>query len=330
MPLSDCPAAVFAGCQTLLRRTPEPALRRVEIAGFMIRRHSGRVVVFCVLLAAGLAELSGSGAAAEEPGPELLAPQNLVAWCIVPFDAAQRTPEQRADMVRRLGLRRVAYDWRAKHVAEFEDEILQYQKHGLEFFAFWSWHDAIEPLLKKHDIHPQIWAMLPEPQAIEQSARVREAAEAMLPLVRRTASLGCRLGLYNHGRWGGEPDNMTLVCEYLREHHDADHVGIVYNFHHGHEHIDGFADHFAGMLPYLLCVNINGMADADTVRGGRDKILTLGAGRHEAAMLRVVLESGYSGPIGILDHRSDRDSEEVLKENLAGLAALRAQLATDE
>lgn len=296
-------------------------------------KHRFRVTVchltlWCaVVLATGLVLTTARCAAADEPRLSLLDTDNLVAWCIVPFDAANRTPAQRAEMVERLGLRRVAYDWRDRHVAEFEEEIQQYEKHGLEFFAFWSWHDAIEPLLKKYNLHPQIWAMLPEPKSAEPSARVREAAEAMLPLVRKTAALGCRLGLYNHGRWGGEPDSMVAVCQYLRQHHDADHVGIVYNFHHGHEHIDGFEAHFRTMLPYLLCVNLNGMADAAVVRGGRDKILTIGSGQHELAMLRIVTDSGYQGPVGILDHRSDRDSEDVLRENLAGLQAVRTQLS---
>ena len=50
----------------------------------------------------------------------------LVAWCIVPFDAKKRNPAERVEMLKQLGLKRVAYDWRAKHVAEFEEEILQY------------------------------------------------------------------------------------------------------------------------------------------------------------------------------------------------------------
>ena len=110
----------------------------------------------------------------------------------------------------------------------------------------------------------------------------------------------------------------------------AGHVGIVYNFHHGHEHIRDFPSQFDTMEPYLLCVNINGMAAAERVRSGRDKILTIGSGRHEEAMLRVVLASGYSGPVGVLDHRSDRDSEEVLRENLAGLVALRTRLSAPQ
>ena len=67
--------------------------------------------------------------------------ENLVPWCIVPFDASKRSPEERAKMLVRLGLKRSAYDWRAQHVSEFEEEILQYKKHGIEFFAFWNVHE---------------------------------------------------------------------------------------------------------------------------------------------------------------------------------------------
>ena len=52
------------------------------------------------------------------------AKDQLVAWCIVPFDAAKRGPLARAEMLKRLGLKRVAYDWREQHVKEFEEEIL--------------------------------------------------------------------------------------------------------------------------------------------------------------------------------------------------------------
>ena len=73
----------------------------------------------------------------------LLDSDNLVAWCIVPFDAKKRGPAERAEMIKRLGLQRVAYDWRAEHVATFEQEIQEYQRRGIDYFAFGSWHDAI-------------------------------------------------------------------------------------------------------------------------------------------------------------------------------------------
>jgi len=240
--------------------------------------------------------------------------ERLVAWCIVPFDAKKRGPAARAQMLKRLGIKRVAYDWRAQHVKEFEEEILQYKKHGLEFFAFWSTHEEAFALFEKYKLHPQIWRTLPSPKADSQEARVVAAAKALLPLVTRTKQLGCKLGLYNHGGWGGEPANLVAVCKYLQIHHDAKHVGIVYNLHHGHGHIADFKQSLKLMQPYLHCLNLNGMNE-----GAKPKILSLGKGQHEAAMIATIRKSGYSGPIGILDHRNDTDTEISLRENLEGL-----------
>lgn len=238
----------------------------------------------------------------------------LVAWCIVPFDAKQRGPAERAEMVRRIGMTRVAYDWRDIHVPTFEEEILQYKKHDIEFFAFWSWHDAFEPLIEKHGIHPQIWLMFSAPAEGTQEQKVKAAAESLLPMVEKTKRHKLKLGLYNHGGWSGEPKNMVEVCEYLRKHHQADHVGIVYNLHHGHDHIADFEQQLALLKPYLLCLNLNGMND-----NANPKILPIGSGMHDQQMLQTILKSGYDGPIGIIDHRETLDAEESLQQNLTGL-----------
>ena len=59
-----------------------------------------------------------------------------------------------------------------------------------------------------------------------QEEKIRSAKETMIPLAKRTTEIGCKLGLYNHGGWGGEPENLVAVCKALRaEGHD--HVGIV-------------------------------------------------------------------------------------------------------
>ena len=56
--------------------------------------------------------------------------------------------------------------------------------------------------------------------------------------------------------------------------------------------------------------------------GARPKILELGKGEHEQKMLKVVLESEYKGPVGILDHQNELDAEKSLQANLAGLDSL--------
>ena len=254
----------------------------------------------------------------------VFAKDNLVAWCIVPFDAKQRGPAERAEMLNRLGIKRVAYDWRENHVPTFEEEILQYKKHGLEYTAFWSWHPAMAPLIEKHGIRPQIWVMIPGPGNGTQEEKVATAAKALLPMVEQTRKLGCKLALYNHGGWGGEPQNLAAVAKWLRDNAKADHVGIVYNLHHGHGHIKDFAEVLALMKPYLLCLNLNGMND-----NANPMILPIGSGQHERAMMEAIAKSGYSGPIGILDHRGDTDAEESLRQNLEGMKKVLKEMGDE-
>ena len=99
-------------------------------------------------------------------------------------------------------------------------------------------------------------------------------------------------------------------------------MGIVYNFHHGHEHMKSFEAHLHQMKDFLHCLNINGMDDADVVSSGQNKILPIGDGKHERRMMKLVRDSGYQGRIGILDHRNELDAEESLKSNLNGLHKL--------
>jgi sugar phosphate isomerase/epimerase len=276
---------------------------------------SGRL---CNLALVMILTLTASRARAEAP-PEkpLFARDNLVAWCVVPFDAKKRGPAERAQMLKRLGITRLAYDWRNEHVPTFEQEILELRKHGIEFFAFWGQHEEMFRLFEKHRLAPQVWQTAPSPDGKTQEERIESSVKSLMPLVERTGKLGCKLGLYNHGGWGGEPANLVAVCRRLRERAGAEHVGIVYNLHHGHDHLTGFAESLGQMKPYLLCLNLNGMNDR-----AMPKILPLGQGKHDKRLFEVIRASGYSGPIGVLDHRPELDAEESLRLNLEGLKHL--------
>jgi len=253
---------------------------------------------------------------------DLFDKQNLAAWCIVPFDAAKRTPESRAEMVAKMGLKKVAYDWRQEHVAEFEREILAYQKHGIEMFAFWGMHDEAFRLFEKYKLHPQLWIMM-KGTGETQEAQIKSAAEGLLPILEKAKKIGSQVGIYNHGGWGGEPENMITVCDYLKKNHGTDNIGIIYNLHHGHSHLDRLPKAIEAMKPHLLCLNLNGM-DIDGDTKGR-KILPLGVGTEDVKVLRIVRASGYSGPIGILNHTNE-DAEGRLLDNLDGLKWLIPQL----
>jgi sugar phosphate isomerase/epimerase len=264
---------------------------------------------------------------------DLFARSNLVAWCIVPFDAKKRGPEERAQMLERLGIKRLAYDYRAEHIPTFDAEVEAMKRHGIEFTAWWfptTLNDEARTILKvieRHKIMPQLWVMgggAAPKNSDEQRERVKSEASRLKPIAEAAARLGCKVALYNHGGWFGEPENQIEIIESLKR-DGVTNVGIGYNFHHGHDHIVRFAEMFRRMQPNLLCVNLNGMVKDGDKRG--QKILHVSEGDQELAMLKAIRDSGWFGPIGIIDHRPETDSEETLRNNLRGLNWLVKELS---
>jgi sugar phosphate isomerase/epimerase len=254
-------------------------------------------------------------------GGGVFARDNLVAWCVVPFDAKHRGPKERADMLVRLGVRRIAYDWRDQHIPEWDEELAQYKSHGIELVGFWApdRHKQILELLKRHGIKSQLWLMPPDPKADTQAAKVEAAADAVLPVAKLAGEYGCTVALYNHGGWAGEPENQVAIVRLLRS-RGADNVGVVYNLHHGHEHVSRFPELMKLMKPHLMCLTINGM------KKGGPKILPVGLGDDDRALLKAVRDSGYAGPIAILNHREEVDAEVGLKQNIDGLKRLLGEM----
>ncbi len=263
----------------------------------------------------------------------LFARDNLIAWCIVPFDSRKRGPEERAAMLEGLGFRHFAYDWRAEHIASFDAEIDALKRHGVSLDAFWVAPGELNresriilDALKRHGVKARLWVLLDlgadRVTGPEQERRVAAATSRLLPLAEEAARIGCSLALYNHGGWFGEPENQLAIVEAMRKHH-SENVGIVYNLHHGHEHLDRLGEILTKLKPYLVAINLNGM-DPGGDRVGR-KILPLGQGSCDLKVLQTIRDSGYRGPIGILGHTMD-DAEQRLRDNLDGLDWLTPQL----
>lgn len=289
----------------------------------MVRRFILAMSVLVWALAMRAAAAAGEGAVFDR--------QNLTAWCIVPFDAAKRTPEQRAAMLARLGIRQLAYDWRAEHVAEFDEEVAAMQRHGVRIVAWWlappdlnETNQKILDVVRRHKLKLQFWALVGDPEAdLPQAEKVRRAAAALRPLAEEAAKLDCQVGLYNHGGWFGEPENQLAILAELK----LPNVGLVYNLHHGHAHVERFGELLEKMRPHLLSLNLNGMAPRGDQLGR--KILPIGVGELDLELLRTIERSGYRGPIGILNH-TELDAEARLADNLAGLEWLVRRLRGDE
>ena len=269
-----------------------------------------------------------------DSGAALLSRDNLVAWCVVPFDAVNRSPEQRAAMLSELGIQRLAYDYRKEHIPQWEEEIGALKRHGIELVAWWFPTELNEEakrileLLDRHELSPQLWVMgsnrLDDETGEE---RLKLEVERVKELAVAAKAIGSRVGLYNHGGWFGEPENQIAIIKRLRS-QGISNVGIVYNLHHGHHHVDRFEELLDKMKPHLLAINLNGMSrDGDSA--GK-KIQVIGQGEMDARLIRILIESGWSGPVGILGHDASVDVRKRLEANLKGLKRIRAELDKDE
>lgn len=251
---------------------------------------------------------------------------NLVAWCIVPFDAKDRGPAERVAMLKRLGIKRLAYDWREKHLPTFETEVKLLIKEGIQLQAVWfpstinKDAEQILDILKRNKVVTELWVSLDEPKGPNHAAKLAMCTVALRPVLQAAEAIGCSVCLYNHGGWVGEPENQVAIIKALKDQR----LGLVYNLHHGHAHLDRFPEVMKQLKPYLKCVTLNGMVPRGDQQG--KKILPIGAGTEDLKLLKIIQESGYSGPIAILGHVHEVDVEDRLKDNLDGLNWLKAPL----
>ena len=255
-----------------------------------------------------------------------------MAWCIVPFDGQKRGPEDRAAMLEKLGFKHFAYDYRAEHIPTWDDELDALKRHGISLDAWWfptTLNDEAKKtleLFQRHGVHPQLWVTgggAPTKSPEEQAQRIETEAKRIRPIAEAAAQAGCTVGLYNHEQWFGEPENQLAILERL-ERDGVKNVGLVYNFHHGHSHLDRFPvllEKIEAAPP--LAINLNGMFREGNKLGRQ--IVPIGQGDLDLQLLRLIRDSGWRGPIGILNHTGE-DAELRLQDNLDGLAWLAALL----
>lgn len=266
----------------------------------------------------------------------IFADDNLVAWCIVPYDAKQRNPEERAKMLHDLGITKLAYDWRDQDIPTFDEEWKAMNKYGINMQAFWMIAEedpendhrvqVIFDFLKRNHVNTQIWLMMTnipglDEDALSQEEKIRKVAEPIRYLALRADSLGCQLALYNHGEWYGEPENQLAILNYLQ----LPNLGMVYNFHHGRQHMERFPEFFPKILPHLMGLNLAGLKKGDT-----EKFYRIGEGDAEQDMIAQVWKSGYKGPIGIIGHDETVDAEVALKKEMDGLKKVLQEIRESE
>ena len=254
--------------------------------------------------------------------------ENLVAWSIAAFDGAERSPSERITMIYNLGFRQYAYGGNHQQMQHMLDEWQIAKEKGIEIKAVWLFlHPAkdkpgkLKPIsellfenLKRAGLHTEIWVGFHKDYFKDKSQDEALAISvAMIAfLAEKARDLGCKIALYNHGGWYGNPRNQLAVIKRLPEYE----IGVVYNFHHAHGHLNSYQEDISKLLPYLWCVNLNGM------KANGPKIIPIGKGILEKEMISYLISLGYGGPFGILSHVKGADAKLVLQQNINGLHSL--------
>lgn len=298
----------------------------------ILKANSAQFLVKMILV---FSVLSGSvyscaGQKKDSEVPSIYAKQNLIAWCIVPFDSKKRGPKERAEMLNDLGITKLAYDWRENHIPTFDQELQTLKEHEIDLQGFWfaSGPDPandknlkiVLDALERNNVQTQLWTMFGGWEGFDeltQKEKVETAAETVAYVSKKLDSIGSSLGLYNHGGWFGEPENQVAIIEHLK----MDNIGIVYNFSHSETQANRFEEFYPAILPHLYAINITGL------KGGYPaEVVPVGQGNMEEKMMRIIQKSPYNGPIGIINENFAEDAKDGLKINMVGIKHILKKL----
>ena len=254
----------------------------------------------------------------------------VAPWCIVTFDKLQRTPEQRIAMLKEFGFTKYGYNWREKNLVDTKKEFALAKENNIDITSTLVWlnpkRDSIGKLsprnqkmlsiLKETDNKPIVWVSFSD--SFFKKLNQVESIELAINFIKYVKPLiddaGCKMALYNHRGWFGNPFNQVAILQQLAK--DDIHLKMAYNFHHAHHFTDEFDKVVKAISPYIYHINLNGM------KKDGPEILTLGAGDLEAKMINTLLENGYKGSWGILGHINEEDVQQVIDRNIKGYKTL--------
>ncbi len=282
----------------------------------------------CVLLALSAIALApiSSRAAAPASGWGLFAMDNGVG-------RGQWSPERQASTLAELGFDGISYNYtRAEDIPEWRAQL---EARGLALTGVYLPARLEGDRLLPPDL-PQvvenlrgsgavIWLTLPAParpgdhEAVALT-RIREVADI-------AAKAGVRVVLYPHrGFYLATAEHaLSLAMKAQRSN-----VGLTVNLSHELAAGNGrrLPDIIRTVAPLLERVSLNGASDVSN-GGWGDYIKLLGAGSYDvAALLRVLREVNYAGPVGVQFYNLAGDPKDNLAATIAAWKALLADVAT--
>ena len=261
----------------------------------------------------------------------LINSSDLAPWCILGFDSLNRTPEQRIKMLKEMEIKKYGFNRGKGNFDEMKKEFKLAKVNDIEITSVFLWlnaeRDSIGKLSQSNQVlldnlfevdqKPTIWVSFSNNFYVDlnQEQSIEFSVEMIKYIKLKAEEIGCKLALYNHHGWFGNPYNQLKILEEFKQ----DSISMVYNFHHVHEYIDDFPKIVQDIKPYLSYVNLNG------VKKNGPQILTIGKGDFEYDMIKLLRKEGYNGPWGILGHIKNKDVQKVLKQNIEGIELLNSK-----
>jgi len=202
---------------------------------------------------------------------ELITISEVSPWCILGFDSVDRTPEQRIAMLKDMGLKKYGFNKGKGDLSKMVEEFKLASENDIEITSIFLWlnakRDSIGKLslanqellsnLSKVEQKPVIWLSFSHNffEELSQKESVSLSVKMIQFIKSKADELGCKLAIYNHHGWFGNPYNQV---EILKELSDPS-ITVVYNFHHAQEYVDDFPNIVKELKPYLSFVNLNGV-----------------------------------------------------------------------
>ena len=198
--------------------------------------------------------------------------ENLIPWSIVAFDKLERTPSERVAMIKNLGFSQYAFGGRKKHVETMVDELNIAKSEGIKISAVWLYinnkdtltalkraNEMVFESLKATGLSTQIWVGIDAEffEGLTQSQSLKKAQDMISYLSEKAQKVNCKIALYNHGGWFGDPKNQLEIMKRLPQYD----IGIIYHFRHKHAHpqLENYGSIIKQILLFLWCDTLNGI-----------------------------------------------------------------------
>ena len=274
--------------------------------------------------------------------------ENLFGWSMMAFDAAKRGPVERCKVVKELGMGGYAivpYTYKFEEIftpADMDAEIKAMKEAGLRVHAVWADrlnpHDPLGTDLTKGKLHltglvvdalkrnktkADVWFWMADKylenfDQLTDAERTTQLAAAIDQIAAEIEPLGGRVGLYNHGGWLGKVENQIAVLKAMKQKN----AGIALNLHHGSPDPESVSNILKQAGDHMIALVLNGHGP----NGEKHGIHPFGSNDADVGTLQAILDSGYNGPVGILDHHFDSDTKERLGQSLKGLDRIQELL----